>query len=367
MKVEYENLKKVNEGFIPEFKKAIEEFFEKGWYILGSNVTSFEKEFAEYNGSRWCIGVANGLDALILSLKALDLPKGGEVLVPSNTYIATILSIVNCGFKPVLVEPNIHTYNVEAAEIEKHINKNTAAIMVVHLYGKSCRMDEIMKLANEHHLPVIEDCAQSHGAKYKGIKTGTSGTLAAFSFYPSKNLGAMGDAGAITTNDAAIAEKLYALRNYGSEKKYYNKYIGLNSRLDEMQACFLRIKLKQLDIINDHKRKLAAVYFETLPKEVILPSNGDDHFDVYHIFNIRHKERDFIKSALLQRGIHSEIHYPVSPNHQEAYKHLFNKSYPVSEEVHQTTLSLPISFFHTEEEIRYVAASLKEIITSGRN
>jgi dTDP-4-amino-4,6-dideoxygalactose transaminase len=221
-------------------------------------------------------------------------------------------------------------------------------------------MDEIMELANEHGLPVIEDCAQSHGAMFKEKKTGTFGMLGAFSFYPTKNLGALGDAGAIITNDDLMAQKLYALRNYGSEKKYHNKYIGLNSRLDEMQACFLRIKLTKLDEINDHKRKLASVYFNELSSEFILPVNEPDHHDVFHIFNIRHEGRDELKEYLSRNNISTEIHYPVPPHEQPAYKDLIKGSYPVSEKIHQTTLSLPISSFHTEEEIKSVAGVLNQ-------
>ena len=360
MKIEYENLHKLNKPFQEAFQRELIGFMEKGWYILGEQVSAFEKEFTDYNQVRHCIGVANGLDALILSFKALDLKEGGEVIVPSNTYIATILSIVACGLVPILSEPDIHTYNIEAGAIKKKINKNTVAIVVVHLYGKSCRMDDIINLAEENNLPVVEDCAQAHGAMYKGKKAGTWGILSAFSFYPPKNLGALGDAGCIVTDNDELAQKLFALRNYGSEKKYHNKYIGLNSRLDEIQALFLRIKLKSLDDINNHKRKLAAIYFKELTAGFILPAINPDYHDVFHIFNIRHAERDRLKKYLEDNGIRTEIHYPVPPNQQVAYRHFFKESYPVSEEIHQTTLSLPVSFFHTPKDIEYVTACLNQ-------
>lgn len=360
MKIEYENLYEVNKPFHEEFQQELAALMEKGWYILGQQVLDFEKEFAKYHNVESCIGVSNGLDALTLSLKAHDLKPGGEVLVPSNTYIATVLSIVLCGLKPVLVEPNIESYNIEASEIKKKINKDTVAIMVVHLYGKVCKMDEIISLALENNLPVIEDCAQAHGAKYKGRNAGVWGTVGAFSFYPSKNLGAIGDAGAVITNNMGLAQKLLALRNYGSEKKYFNSYIGLNSRLDEIQALFLKIKLQKLDRINNQKRKLADIYFNELSSDFILPQVSSDNWDVFHIFNIRHNDRDKLKKYLTDNNIGSEIHYPVPPHQQLAYKHLFTENYPIAEEIHRTTLSLPISSFHSEGDIKYVSKILNK-------
>ncbi|MGF1924372.1 MAG: DegT/DnrJ/EryC1/StrS family aminotransferase, partial [Bacteroidia bacterium] len=237
--IEYENLRKVNEKYDQAYHQALESFLEKGWYILGEQVKLFEEEFADFCSSKHCVGVANGLDALYLSLISLNLPKGSEILVPSNTYIATITSIINAGLKPVLVEPKITTYNIDPDVLEQRISVNTAAIMVVHLYGKPCEMKKIMAIADQHKLPVIEDCAQAHGAVVEGKMVGTWGTFGAYSFYPTKNLGALGDAGAIITNDDILAEKLKALRNYGSHQKYFNDYIGINSRLDELQAAFL--------------------------------------------------------------------------------------------------------------------------------
>ncbi|MEI6488147.1 MAG: DegT/DnrJ/EryC1/StrS family aminotransferase [Bacteroidota bacterium] len=353
--IEYENLGKLNQPFFEEFEGAFQETLKSGWYILGKKVEQFEREFAGYCGTQHCIGVANGLDALILALRAFDFPKGSEIIVPSNTYIATILSIVHNGLIPILVEPDIATYNIDAKKIEEKITSKTSAILVVHLYGKVCEMDAIINIARKHHLKVIEDCAQAHGAKYKNKKAGSFGDLNAFSFYPSKNLGALADAGAITTNDEELAGAIKSLRNYGSKMKYYNELVGFNSRLDEMQAAFLSVKLKYLDKINEHKRKLASVYLKELKSDFILPQEHPDYFDVYHIFNVRHPKRDQLKEYLLKNEIRTEIHYPVSPNKQLAMKGIIDhQQTPISEEIHQTTLSLPISYFHKEIEILHV-------------
>jgi dTDP-4-amino-4,6-dideoxygalactose transaminase len=356
--IEYENLKELNKEFEIEFKDAFNKFLNSGRYILGEEVELFEKEFAAYNGNKHCVGVSSGLDALYLSLTALDLPKNSEVIVPSNTYIATILSIVNAGFKPILAEPKIDTYNIDPALIKELITPATKVIMVTHLYGKPCEMDIISATATEHQLIVIEDCAQAHGASYRNKKTGTWGKFGAFSFYPTKNLGALGDAGAIVTDDDEMAEKVRALRNYGSNKKYFNKYVGINSRLDELQAAFLRIKLKRLEKINEHKIKLAELYFEQIiNEEIILPVKQELTKDVYHIYNVRCKNRDDLRSFLLEKGIKTEIHYPVPPHLQEGYKSIFQSNYyPVAEEIHNSTLSLPISYGTTANEISYVAS-----------
>jgi dTDP-4-amino-4,6-dideoxygalactose transaminase len=352
--IEYENLNKVNKPYFAEFNRAFNEVLESGWFILGSNVEEFEKEFAAYNGVKYCAGLASGLDALTISLLALDLPKGSEVIVPSNTYIATILSIIQSGHKPVLAEPDISTYNISPANIEKAVTKNTRAVMVVHLYGKPCEMDPISDICKMHNLFLIEDCAQAHGAEYKGRKTGTFGDISAFSFYPTKNLGCLGDGGAVVTNNPDLYKKVKMIRNYGSEKKYYNEYPGMNSRLDEIQAAFLTIKLKDLDRINKHKRTLAALYFSGISENFIKPVREKDFYDVYHIFNIRHKKRDELKKYLLEKNIKTEIHYPLPPHKQNAFKHMNSMSFPVSEEIHQTTLSLPVSVFHTIDDIQVV-------------
>lgn len=348
--IEYENLKKVNEKLFDTYRDSFDEFIKSGWYILGKNVEIFEKEFADFCDVEYCVGVASGLDALILAIDAFDFPSGSEIIVPSNTYIATILAIVRNGFKPVLVEPDIKTYNIDENKIEEKITKKTKAILVVHLYGKACKMDVISVLAQKYNLKIIEDCAQAHGAKFKDKKVGSFG-VGCFSFYPTKNLGALGDGGAITCSDERYVEKIKSLRNYGSSKKYYNDDLGYNSRLDEIQAGFLSIKLEILDEITKHKRDLARLYMDNLNDEFIKPVRENTCFDVYHIFNIRHKKRDELKKYLLENDIKTEIHYPVAPHKQKAMKEFINTEYFISEEIHHTTLSLPISYSHTKKDI----------------
>jgi len=348
--IEYENLGKVNEKLFSEYQSSFEIFLRSGFYILGSSVSKFEDEFANYCGINHCVGVASGLDALILALEAFAFPKGSEVIVPSNTYIATILAIVRVDLVPVLVEPNIQTYNINVEKIKDKITRNTKAIIAVHLYGKSCEMDKIMNIANKFELEVIEDCAQAHGAKFKNQKVGSFG-VGCFSFYPTKNLGALGDAGAITDNDVKYADKIKSLRNYGSSEKYHNDDLGYNSRLDEIQASFLSIKLKRLDDITNHKRRLAKIYLENLDDRFITPIEHDDYFDVYHIFNIRHPRRDELKEYLFEQGIGTAIHYPIPPHKQKSMHKIIKGVYPISELIHETTLSLPISYFHTKKDI----------------
>lgn len=353
--IEYENLGELNKPFFEEYKASFEKTLTSGWYILGKNVKQFEEEFAKYHQTKHCVGVTSGLDALILSLKAFNYEKDSEVIVPSNTYIATILSILHCGLKPVLVEPDIRTYNIDPKKIEERITRNTKSIMVVHLYGKSCDMTPIISLKEKYNLSLIEDCAQSHGAKYFGKLTGTFGEFGAFSFYPTKNLGALGDAGAVLTEDDELAQSIKRLRNYGSDIKYYNEIVGYNSRLHEMQAGFLSIKLKHLNEINDHKRKLAKIYFDNLKDDFIKPVVDENYYDVFHIFNIRHPRRDDLKEYLLKNGIKTDIHYPVPPHKQKAMEGIITESaFPISEEIHATTLSLPISFYHTKDDIHRV-------------
>ena len=355
--IPYENLSRTNKQFESEFKSAFDKFIEKGWYVLGQEVKSFEEEFASYVGTKHCVGVASGLDALIIALECLKLPKGTDVLVPSNTYIASILSIVKAGLNPILVEPDISSYNINPDLLEESLTPNTRAVLVVHLYGKACNMDKITAFCKKHNLRLVEDCAQSHGAKFNGKNTGSFGDFGAFSFYPTKNLGALGDAGALCTDNDELAEMARAWRNYGSEKHYHNKYTGINSRLDEIQASFLRIKLHHMEEITAKKRKLAQMYFEGLDKsKFILPVVDDKHFDVYHIFQIRHEKRDELKQYLLENGIKTEIHYPVAPINQEGYKEIFKnqKATPIAEKIHNTVLSLPISYGTTEEEVSRV-------------
>jgi len=352
--IEYENLFLLNEPFMESYKESFSDSLDKGWFILGNKVSTFETEFAAYCGSKYGAGLASGLDALVLALKYFDFPEGSEVIVPSNTYIATILAIYNNGLVPVLVEPDISTYNIDPLKIEEKITSRTKAIMVVHLYGKSCEMHPIMDLSKKYELKVIEDCAQSHGAAYKGKKTGTFGDFGAFSFYPTKNLGALGDGGALLSNDFDAITKIKALRNYGCHEKYYNNYIGINSRLDEIQAGFLSVKLAHLDAINTHKKKLAKLYQEGLKADFILPVVQDDFEDVYHIYAVRHTERDRLRAHLLANNIRTEIHYPVPPHEQNALKERLKGAFPISETIHQTTISLPISFYHTTFQVEEV-------------
>ena len=354
--IEYENLGKLNEPFMEEYMASFKDTLEKGRFILGEKVNLFENEFARYLDIKHCIGVASGMDALILSLEALELPENSEVLVPSNTYIVSILSILKAGFKPVLVEPDINTYNIDPELLKNHITPRTSAILVVHLYGKSCKMKDILEFAMQNKLKVIEDCAQSHGARYKEKLSGTFGDIAAFSFYPTKKLGALGDGGAVVTGNDELADKVRKLRNYGSEKKYYNDLIGTNSRLDEIQAGFLLIKLKYLDYIIQHKRALAEIYFNKLDERFILPDKNQDHYDVFHIYNIRTRKRDKLKSFLQEHGIQTEIHYPIAPNHQKAMRGILDYiSTPIAEEIHNTIISLPVSYFHTIDNIHYIS------------
>ncbi len=352
--IEYENLHKANEPFFEEFQESFSSLLKSGWFILGNAVSKFEHEFAAFNGNTHCVGVGNGLDALILTLRALNIEKGSEVIVPSNTYIATILSILHCGLIPVLVEPDLRTYNIDPERIDAAITKKTKAIMVVHLYGKACAMDAISSIAKKNNLALIEDCAQSHGAKYKNQMTGTFG-YGAFSFYPTKNLGCLGDGGAVTTDDSHFAKNIRMLRNYGSEKKYYNEIVGYNSRLDEAQAGFLSVKLKRLNEITERKRSFAQLYHSGLKNDFITPDDHPDYYDVFHIYNIRHPRRDQLKDYLLKNEIKTEIHYPIAPHKQTAMAGLLPKGeFPISEEIHATTLSLPISFSHTVHDIERV-------------
>ena len=363
--LEYENLQKVNEKLFSEYSESFDKFLKSGWYVLGSQVTKFEEDFSNFCGTNHCIGLASGLDALVLAIDAFDFPKDSEIIVPANTYIATILAIIRNGFKPILVEPDIKTYNIDPSEILGKITCNTKAILVVHLYGKPCDMEEITRIANKYNLKIIEDCAQAHGAKFKGQMVGSFGT-GCFSFYPTKNLGALGDAGAITCEDEAYNDRIRSLRNYGSSEKYHNSELGYNSRLDEIQAGFLSIKLRILCDITSHKRALARVYFDNLDEAFVKPVVSEDCFDVYHIFNIRHEKRDQLRAYLHKNKINTEIHYPVSPHRQEAMKGLITGNYPISQKIHDTTLSLPISYFHTKDDIISVCEAANSWVRENR-
>lgn len=359
LRVKYEDLGALNAPFFSEFEKVFTAVLQSGWYVLGKHVSSFEDSFAQFCGAQYCVGVASGLDALILALNVLELSPGDEVIVPSNTYIATILAILKAGLQPVLVEPNIKTYTVEPDNILKAITKKTKVIMPVHLYGKMSDMVRINDIAKTYSLVTISDCAQSHGAKLAGEKAGAWADMAAFSFYPTKNLGAIGDGGAIVTNNQEWADRIKMYRNYGSKEKYKNDVMGMNSRLDEVQAAFLSVKLKKLDTITAHKQALAKLYFEGLKDTgFILPTQDKQYEDVFHIFNIRHPDRDNVKAKLLEKGIQTEIHYPIPPHQQKMVAGQFLGEYPISEEIHQTTLSLPISYCHTEADILQVIDAL---------
>jgi dTDP-4-amino-4,6-dideoxygalactose transaminase len=355
--IEYEDLARSNAAFMTELEQAAARVLRSGWYVLGREVSDFEQEFAAYVGARHCIGVGNGLDALILSIEALDLPRPSDILVASNTYIATIVAILRAGHRPILVEPDLRTYNMDPARLADALTPQTRAVCVTHLYGKACRMDRIGAFAREHSLRVVEDCAQSHGAKLSGRMTGTFGDAGCFSFYPTKNLGAAGDAGAVVTDDEGLADRLRHLRNYGSRRKYYNRYIGVNSRLDELQAALLRVKLRYMDALTTHKRELADLYFAGLPKGLALPHRQDDEFDVFHIFAVRHPRRDALREHLLANGVRTEVHYPVPPHRQEAMRGILAGVYPVADEIHATELSLPISFAHVPDDVRAVCAA----------
>ncbi len=358
--IEFENLAKLNTPFFEEYRESFGKTLQSGWYILGKNVEQFEREFADYCGVKHCVGVASGLDALILALRAFDFPLGSEVIVPANTYIASILAIMQANLKPILVEPDERTCNLDHTKIEEAITDKTVAILPVHLYGKLCRMDKIMDIAKKYELKVVEDCAQAHGAMLGNKKAGSFGDFGAFSFYPTKNLGALGDGGGILTNSDELAEKLRVLRNYGSREKYKNEIVGYNSRLDEIQAGFLSIKLKSLDKINEHKRKLAKIYLENLDSFYLLPLVEENYFDVYHIFNIRIAKRDELQRFLETKGVITGIHYPIAPADQKALIGVIDREYPISQKMHKQTLSLPLSYFHTEEDIYRVVDALNE-------
>ena len=345
------DLKNINQQYREELITACTRVIDSGWYIGGKELESFEKNFAEYCGTQFAIGVANGLDALILTLRAWKelgkLKDGDEVIVPSNTYIASILAITANNLTPVLVEPNISTYNIDPIKIKEAITAKTKVILPVHLYGQLAEMPEIMQIAKQHNLLVLEDSAQSHGAQIQGKKAGNWGDASGFSFYPGKNLGALGDAGAVTTNDAELATMLKALRNYGSHEKYKNLVPGVNSRLDEIQAAMLDVKLKYLDKETQHRRRIASLYLNGIKNPLIqLPLsniNAESYMrHVWHLFVIRSNQREALQKYLLEHGVQTLIHYPIPPHKQQAYKEWNNLSYPISEQIHREVLSLPM-------------------------
>ncbi len=349
--VKFLDLKKINEQYRDEINKALNNAVDSGWYILGGQVEEFEREFAEYCGTKYCVGVGNGLDALSLILKAYDFKPGDEVIVPANTYIASILAISQNSLTPVLVEPDINTYNIDPAGIEGKITEKTRAIMPVHLYGQVADMESINRIAQKYNLKVIEDAAQAHGAFLNNKRTGSLSDAAGFSFYPGKNLGALGDGGAVITNDGELAEKVRALGNYGSKIKYKNIYKGVNSRLDELQAAILRVKLKYLDADNRKRREIAGYYLENIENNgITLPKCANKESHVWHLFVIRTQNRDDLQNYLSGNNIQTVIHYPVPAHKQNAYGEWNHLNLPITEKIHNEVLSLPISPVLTKEE-----------------
>jgi len=347
--IKFLDLKTINKRFEAEYLNVFKRVIDSGWYLLGAEVKSFEKKFADYCNVKHAIGVANGLDALVLIIRAYKelglFNDGDEIIVPANTYIATLLAISSNNLVPVLVEPTISTYNIDPAAIEEKITDKTKAILPVHLYGRVCDMDAIKSLAAKYDLKIIEDAAQAHGAELNGVRTGGLGDAAGFSYYPGKNLGALGDAGAVTTNDDDLAAVIRTLGNYGSKEKYVNIYQGVNSRLDELQAGLLSVKLDHLDNDNDHRRKIAEAYTKGIQNSKIklpqLPIDAKNH--VWHLFVVRTKERDQLKEYLAANQVETIIHYPIPPNKQRAYQKLNSLDYPTTNTIHDEILSLPIS------------------------
>lgn len=361
MEIPFVSFRPMEEELDKDIRSAFERVYENSWYIDGNEDRAFEDAFANYCGSAYCVGVGNGLDALLLSLKALEIGPGDEVLLPANTYIATALAVTYAGAKPILVEPDIRTYNINPSYIEEKITSNTKAIIPVHLYGQPCDMDSIMEISAKHNLLVVEDCAQAHGATYKGKKIGTFGDVSGFSFYPGKNLGALGDAGAIVTNNKKLADKIRALGNYGSDYKYHHIYKGNNSRLDEMQAAFLAAKLPHLNKINEERRRIANKYLTGIKnEEITLPYIPEYSNPVWHIFAIRSNRRDELERFLKDAGIATNKHYPIPIHLQDCYKDLGYKKgdLPISEEISSTELSIPLYYGMTDEEVQYVIDTL---------
>jgi dTDP-4-amino-4,6-dideoxygalactose transaminase len=358
--IKFLDLQKINLQYKTELSEAFERVLQSGWFIMGKELELFENEFAAYCGSKYCIGVANGLDALILILegyKEMGLMKDGdEIIVPSNTYIASIIAISKAGLKPVLCEPRLDTYLLNPELIEAKITSRTKAILPVHLYGQLCDMDSINSIAKKHGLKVIEDSAQSHGAVYtNGNKSGNLGDASGFSFYPGKNLGALGDAGAITTNDEELTKTIKALRNYGSNVKYHNLYKGINSRLDELQAALLSVKLKYLDKEISYRQAVAKVYLNEINNDkIITPTVTASEGHVWHLFTVRVKDRKHFQEYLTVNNIQTVIHYPVPPHKQPAYKEFNNLHLPLSEQIHEEIISLPISPIIPDNEIKYI-------------
>ena len=357
MNIPFVSFKPMEEELNDELRDAFDRVLNRSWYIGGVEDESFEASFASFCGMNYCVGTGNGLDALMLILKALSIGEGDEVIVPSNTFIATALAVSYVGAKPVLSEPDINTFNIDPSRVEDKITPRTKAIMPVHLYGQPCDMDPILEIASKHDLKIIEDCAQAHGATYKGRKAGTFGVAAGFSFYPGKNLGALGDAGAVVTNDKSLADRVRALENYGSDYKYHHIYMGNNSRLDEMQAAFLGVKLPHLERMNEERRKIAKIYSGSIKNpKVNIPYVIDDCVPVWHVYGLRCKERDALEKHLNDHGISTNKHYPIPIHMQECYKELgyAEGDFPIAEEISRTELSIPMYYGMSDDEIKYV-------------
>ena len=357
MKVPFVSFLPMEHELDKDIREAFDRVYTRSWYIGGQEDSNFEKAFAAFCGTDFCVGTGNGLDALMLALKALGIHEGDEVIVPSNTYIATALAVTYIGATPVFVEPDIRTFDIDPSRIEDAITDKTKAIMPVHLYGQPCEMEPILALAEKYRLYVVEDCAQAHGATYKGKTIGSFGHAAGFSFYPGKNLGALGDAGAVVTNDKELADKVRALGNYGSDYKYHHIYKGNNSRLDEMQAAFLAAKLPHLDRMNEERRRIAQRYLEEIENpEIILPYVNPDTVPVWHVFAVRCKHRDELEKFLNENDIGTNKHYPIPMHLQECYKDLGYKKgdFPIAEEISETELSLPMYYGMTDDEVQYV-------------
>lgn len=363
MNIPFLNFAPMHQAIRAEMKAAFEAVYDSNWYIMGQYLQQFEADYAQFNGTRHAIGVSNGLDALLLGLKALNIGEGDEVIVPAHTYIASALAVSHVGATPVFAEPDPKTYTLDPAAVERAITPRTKAIMPVHLYGQACEMDRIMDTARRHDLYVVEDNAQAHGSHFKGQPTGSFGDAAGISFYPGKNLGALGDGGMVVTNNDDIAERISMLRNYGSRKKYFNETVGHNMRLDELQAAFLQVKLRHLPNWTAERQQIAKWYEEYLQEipGIILPHTKKGAGHVYHLYVIRTEKRDELQTYLRNRGIGTLIHYPIPPHLQPAYKHLELKkgSFPIAEELAETCLSLPLWIGMEQQQIKTVAAAVQ--------
>lgn len=370
MNIPFFSFEKRNQQIRNEALKTFEQFFDSQFYVLGKSTTKFEKAYAKFNKTKYCVGVSTGLDALHLALRALNIKAGDEVIVPSNTYIATVLAISYTGATPVFVEPKIETYNINPGLIESAITKKTKCIIPVHLYGQACEMDAIMQIARIHNLFVVEDNAQAHGASFNGRLTGSFGDINAVSFYPTKNLGALGEAGAVTTDSENLAEKIRIFRNYGSQKRYFNDVIGYNDRIDEFEAAYLNFALGYLKKWNSERLKVAQLYHLYLEEieGIILPKIADGATTVNHLFVTRTHLRDELQNFLKSKGIGTMIHYPIPPHLQKAYQHLGYKKgdFPIAEELANTCLSLPLWLGLSEQQVEHIAKVIKNFFHSHK-